>query len=245
MSILPEALKVPCRPRLPDKCYSWRQCQRLAPGFSAEPLFSGRKLNPSGIQGESIQDEIHHHEDVKERMKTIVYLLICLLGYNAVATAQAAEKLNAVAIDIGEGNRGIEIYRLGWQRDFSRWLENRWVPLSGYFETSLNYWRGSKRERSGNDIFAIAFSPVFALHLCRDCRYTPYVEAGIGVALLSDTIIDNRDMSSTFQFEDRLGVGIKRGDFDFHVRYMHYSNAGLSQPNDGIDIIIGGLSYKF
>ena len=80
-------------------------------------------------------------------MKTIIYLLICLLGHYAIATVQAAEKVNAVAIDIGEGNRGIEVYRLGWQRNFSRWLENRWVPLSGYFETSLNYWRGSKKER--------------------------------------------------------------------------------------------------
>lgn len=99
-------------------------------------------------------------------MKTIKYLLICLLFHYAVAIAQAeeAEKLNAITIDIGEGNRGIEVYRLGWQRDFSRWLGNRWVPLSGYFEASLNYWRGLKKERSNNDIFAIAFSPVFALH---------------------------------------------------------------------------------
>ncbi len=168
-------------------------------------------------------------------------MLVC----SSAAKAQSPDKVNAIAIDIGEGNRGIEIYRLGWQRDFSHWLENRWVPLSGYFETSLNYWRGSKRERSGNDIFAIAFSPVFALNLCSDCKYTPYIEAGIGVALLFDTIIDNRDMSSTFQFEDRLGAGIKRGNLDFHVRYMHYSNASLSLPNDGIDIFIGGLSYKF
>ncbi len=180
-------------------------------------------------------------------MKTIRYLLICLLGHYAVATAQAAEteKLNAVAIDIGEGNSGIRIIRLGWQRDFSHWLKNRWVPLSGYFETSLNYWRGADRWHSNNDVFAIAFSPVFALHLCRDSNYTPYIEAGIGAALLSDTVIDDRDMSSTFQFEDRIGVGIKRGDFDVHIRYMHYSNAGFSWPNDGIDIFLAGLAYRF
>jgi lipid A 3-O-deacylase len=187
------------------------------------------------------------YQEAKNDMKTIKYLLICLLAHYAIATAQAeeAEKLNAIAIDIGEGNNGIDIYRLGWQRDFSHWLENRWIPLSGYFEASVNYWRGSKRERSGNDIFAIAFSPVFAFRFCRDCKYTPYVEAGIGAAVLFDTIIDNRDMSSTLQFEDRIGVGIKLGDFDIHVRYMHYSNAGLSRPNDGIDIFLAGLAYKF
>ncbi len=166
--------------------------------------------------------------------------MICLLACSSAATAQAPDKVNAIVIDIGESKDDIGIYRLGWRRDFSHWLKNRWVPLSGYFETSLNYWNGSE-----NSIFAIAFSPVFALHLCRDCKYTPYIEAGIGAALLSRTTIDDRDLGSTFQFEDRLGVGVKRGDFDLHVRYMHYSNAGLSWPNNGIDIFIGGLSYKF
>jgi lipid A 3-O-deacylase len=184
-------------------------------------------------------------QEINRAMKTINYLFLSLLCHYSVATAQAAEKVNGVAFDIGESNRGIEIYRLGWQRDFSRWLKNRGVPLSGYFETSLNYWRGAKRERSSNDIFAIAFSPVFAWSICRDCKYTPYLEAGIGVALLSDTIIDNRDMSSTFQFEDRVGVGVKREDFDFHIRYMHYSNAGFSKPNDGLDIWLAGMAYKF
>jgi len=40
--------------------------------------------------------------------------LICLLDHYAIATVQAAdaEKVNAVAIDIGEANDGIGIYRL-------------------------------------------------------------------------------------------------------------------------------------
>jgi len=89
------------------------------------------------------------------------------------------------------------------------------------------------------------FPPVFVLHFCHDCKYTSYLQASIGAALLSRTVIDDRDMESTFQFEDRFGVGIKRESFDFHVRYMHYSNAGLSWPNSGIDIFLAGLAYKF
>jgi len=30
-----------------------------------------------------------------------------------------------------------------------------------------------------------------------------------------------------------------------HIRYMHYSNAGFSWPNDGIDIFLAGLAYRF
>ncbi len=173
-------------------------------------------------------------------MKRVIVMMILLFAQSLCLQARADERLYSLAVDAGESKDGIGIYRLGVQRDFSRWLKNSWVPLSGYFEASLNYWHGSE-----NAIYAIAFSPVFALHLCRDCNYTPYIEAGIGAALLSDTLIDDRNMASTFQFEDRLGVGVKRGDFDLHLRYMHYSNAGFAWPNHGIDIFLGGLAYKF
>ncbi|MEN8214262.1 MAG: acyloxyacyl hydrolase [Pseudomonadota bacterium] len=173
-------------------------------------------------------------------MKKITLMMILMIAQSVFVQAQAEEGLYSLAVDVGESKDDIGIYRLGVRRDFSHWLENSRVPLSGYFEASLNYWNGSE-----NDIYAFAFSPVLALHLCRDCNYTPYIEAGIGVALLSETDIDGRDMSSTFQFEDRVGVGIRSGDLDFHVRYMHYSNAGLSQPNNGIDIFVGGMAYRF
>jgi lipid A 3-O-deacylase len=114
------------------------------------------------------------------------------------------------------------------------------MVLAGYFEASLNYWQGD-----GDQIYAAAISPVFTVSFCRDCRYVPYVEGGIGVALLSDTQIAGRDLSTAFQFEDRLGVGLRSDKLDLHVRYMHYSNADISDTNDGIDMYVAGLAYKF
>jgi lipid A 3-O-deacylase len=32
---------------------------------------------------------------------------------------------------------------------------------------------------------------------------------------------------------------------DFKFGYMHYSNAGLKTPNDGIDIFIGTVAWWF
>jgi len=45
-------------------------------------------------------------------------------------------------------------------------------------------------------------------------------------------------MSSVFQFEDRAGVGVTWQCFDFNLGFMHYSNGGVSQPNQGINIIL-------
>lgn len=39
-----------------------------------------------------------------------------------------------------------------------------------------------------------------------------------------------------FNFEDRLGAGLKIGETQkVGVRAIHYSNAGIKEPNDGIE----------
>ena len=32
---------------------------------------------------------------------------------------------------------------------------------------------------------------------------------------------------------------------DFNVRYMHYSNGSISEPNDGLDVFIFTIFYRF
>jgi lipid A 3-O-deacylase len=159
----------------------------------------------------------------------------------AAGSASAAGEWSHVSADYGRANGDIDAFRVGIQRPFDGNLyESGSMALSGYFEASLNYWKGSS-----NEIFAAAISPVFTASFCSDCRHVPYVEAGIGVALLSDNQIDGRNLSTAFQFEDRIGVGLRSDKLDLHVRYMHYSNADISKPNDGVDMYVAGLAYKF
>lgn len=73
----------------------------------------------------------------------------------------------------------------------------------------------------------------------------PYIEGGIGVACINDYYIDGRNLSSNLLLEDRLGGGLRFNNFDLNFRYMHYSNASLKEPNDGIDIFIGTISWLF
>ncbi len=43
-------------------------------------------------------------------------------------------------------------------------------------------------------------------------------------------------MGSAVNFEDRIGFGLKLpGEQKVGIRAMHYSNAGIKQPNDGIE----------
>lgn len=135
----------------------------------------------------------------------------------------------------------VVILRAGVQRDFGwKWLSCRWGRLTGFHEASINTWRSG-----GDSIGALAYSPVLTYRF-NGRHIEPYIEGGIGLTLLSETRIKSRDMSSYYQFEDRIGVGLRLGEarrHDINFRYMHYSNAGFRLPNDRLDIYM--LSYSF
>lgn len=136
----------------------------------------------------------------------------------------------------------VSIARLGIRRDSQyQVFENQTGWLSGYYEGSVGYWY-----RGDDHIVCGALSPVFVYYFgAQGWTVQPYLEAGIGVAGISETKIDTRDLTTGFQFEDRIGVGLRTKDIDFSIRYMHYSNASISQPNDGIDIFIATVGYRF
>ena len=166
-----------------------------------------------------------------------VPLALCLVF--GVADANTSDRPSISAVDIGRSNDGADFLRVGQRRPFRRLLYfSDSMTVSGYSELSLNLWSGDRDSTVG-----IAFSPVFVASFCEVCTYTPYVELGVGVALISSTKIKERDMSSLFQFEDRIGVGIKTPNLDVHFRYMHYSNAGTVSPNDGIDLFVLGFTF--
>ncbi len=153
--------------------------------------------------------------------------------------------LDGISLGIGKSRDSINIYHLGFQKQFGHsWLKSEVGSLSGYHDVSLNYW-----EYDDESIQQAAYSPVFAYELTAfGTGILPYLEGGIGVSYISEKMIKGRNMSSHFQFEDRIGVGLRLGKkrkHDLNFGYLHYSNAGIKQPNDGIDIFILSYTYSF
>jgi lipid A 3-O-deacylase len=74
-----------------------------------------------------------------------------------------------------------------------------------------------------------------------------YVEAGIGVYFLTKTINNpNTRVPSSFEFGSHLGTGIDLGkDFSIGVGVQHLSNAGIKQPNGGINLWLISGSWRF
>lgn len=170
------------------------------------------------------------------------FLILALYSFNINSLAEGLLSFDEVSIGIGESKDHIHIYRLAGKKNFrSTWFESDYGRLSGYYEASMHYW-----EKGNNQIYGVAFSPVFVYTIGeKSDTFRPYVEAGIGAAYISKTKLNSRNMTTHFQFEDRVGLGVKTGHYDFNARYMHYSNAGIEKPNGGIDIFIFTVAYRF
>ncbi len=95
----------------------------------------------------------------------------------------------------------------------------------------------------------VGLTPLFRFE--RECQSSvlPYLEAGIGAHILSNTSVsDFRRFGSALQFGDHLGLGIrfgKTGHYDISYRFQHLSNGGIKGPNRGINYNLLRLGYHF
>ncbi len=150
-----------------------------------------------------------------------------LFGLAAVGPVQAAD----LAFAVGSTGESTLAYRLGLQCDFQRnFSESATGRFTGYWDTAYTYWQGD--ETASNHSLSLA--PVFVYEFAGE-TIKPYIEAGIGVAFFSDTELEDNKLGSSFQFEDRLGFGVRFNGQQIGVRALHYSNAGLSSNNDGVE----------
>lgn len=159
--------------------------------------------------------------------------LLCLAAAAVVTlgqalTAQAAD----VSFSVGQTGDSTMVYRLGLQSNWdASWWQTSVGRLTGYWDGAYSYWEGD--ETASNH--SLSFAPVFVYEFAGD-SVKPYIEAGIGVAAFSSTELEDNDLGSSFQFEDRIGFGLRfAGGHEIGVRATHYSNAGIKQPNDGVE----------
>ncbi len=173
-------------------------------------------------------------------MNKIIVLVLSLFLFCSAAMAETSGF--GLSLGYGNANSSVDVYRLGLKKDFPmEWFQSDYGYFSGFFELSYNHW-----EHSDGDIECVGLSPVFVYYFGdKSNTIRPYIEGGVGVAYINKQHIAGRDLSTNFQFEDRVGVGAKIGVFDFNLRYMHYSNASIKSPNDGLNIWMVTTSIEF
>jgi lipid A 3-O-deacylase len=159
--------------------------------------------------------------------------LFCLAALAAAALGPSlAAQAAGLEFAVGHTSESTMTYRLGLKSDWDKsWLQSDVGRLTGYWDGAYTYWEGDKSSASNS----LSFSPVLVYEFAGE-SVKPYLEAGIGVALFSHTEVEGNRLGSAFQFEDRLGFGLCfAGGHEVGIRATHYSNAGISSRNDGVE----------
>lgn len=168
---------------------------------------------------------------------------IISLAVAAAVLSGASSLANAASFNfaVGQTSDSTMTYRFGAQFDFGRsWFASDVGRLTGYWDGAYTYWDGD--EKSSNH--SVSLTPVFVYEFAGD-TFKPYVEAGVGMALFSSTELENNNLSTAFQFEDLLGAGVRFSGQEVGIRATHYSNAGIKNPNDGVESYAVHYSLSF
>ena len=161
-----------------------------------------------------------------KRLFCLAALAAATLGHSVAAQAAGVE------FAVGHTSQSSMTYRLGLKSDWdTSWLQSDVGRLTGYWDGAYTYWDGKKSSGTSS----LSFSPVFVYEFAGE-TVKPYIEAGIGLALFSNTEVEEQKLGTAFQFADRIGFGLRFvGGHEVGIRATHYSNAGISSTNDGIE----------
>jgi len=167
-------------------------------------------------------------------------LLLFGLAYCATVGELHAQRIE---VDAGVGNY-VDIVGVGFGTDdLKRWsIGGNW-SISLYAMAWGAYWRGNAE----HDLADLSVAPVVRLENRMGSAFAPYLEASIGLHLLSHTQINEiRQFSTAFQFGEFLGAGVAFGNnyrYNIALRVQHVSNGGIKNPNDGLTY--GALVFQY
>jgi lipid A 3-O-deacylase len=154
--------------------------------------------------------------------------------------------VDGAAVEGGRG-RGADMARLALQCDWGkRWFQGGGWHVGGYWDAALGRWWTDAAPGQNRVLTELGLTPVFRLQ--HDGLEGLYLEAAIGIHLLSQTSIGDRRFSTTFQFGDHIGGGYRFGArraFEIGYRFQHISNADINTPNRGMDFHQLRLQYHF
>jgi len=176
-----------------------------------------------------------------------------ILLVTSLAGAPTARAVDGIALEYGRSDSygaSVDIVRVGVQWNWAtRWALGANWHIGGYWDLAFGYWANDSAGRTNSSILDLGFTPVFRLQQSTLGAVSPYLEAAIGFHLLSESsVTTQRKLGTRFQFGDHLGVGVRfgeRNEFDLGYRYQHLSNAGIKQPNQGINFHQLRLQYHF
>lgn len=154
---------------------------------------------------------------------------------------------DAAFTQLGAG-RTTEAWSAGLQWRWSR--EWRWgaASVTGHWEFAAGRWRAELDADRTEWAWVTQLSAVPSLRVTSPGG-TWYGEGGTGPSLIVP-LYRSRDasFSTRFNFQSHLAVGYvwgERGEHDVSAHIEHYSNAGIRDPNPGVDLLSLRYTLRF
>ncbi len=173
---------------------------------------------------------------------------IVLTGILLATFSSASLAIDSVSAEVASGNKS-QIYRLGaqWNMDGSL-ARSATSEIWGYWDLTGAVWRENKyqnEEGATQNFIDIGFTPTGRWQQLN--HQGAYFEAGLGPHLNSQVYDNNhRALSTHLQFGTALGVGyVMPCGLDLGLKITHFSNGGIKHPNNGVNLAILKVGYKF
>ncbi|MFZ0218934.1 MAG: acyloxyacyl hydrolase [Candidatus Aquirickettsiella sp.] len=168
------------------------------------------------------------------------FILMSLITENSYASTYGLQ----VSYGTGDPDH-LKGYRIAIQQ-FWPWtgFSNSPMNLTGYWDLSYANWRTTPPlANQPRSINILALSPLIRLQSHENWLLSAqtYLELGIGASWLSNNHLGHRNLGGQFAFQDLMGLGLRwhqstSSIWSFSYHYLHYSNASLWPPNQGIDV---------
>lgn len=133
-------------------------------------------------------------------------------------------------------------YRFSVQEPWDiNWFESETGYLTGHWTGAYTYWES----QNSVNTHSFSASPVLTYEFGQpNGDIVPFVEAGIGLMWFNRNKVEDRNLGSKTNLEDRIGVGVRL--YEQHtigIQALHYSNAGTNSNNAGIESY--NLYYRY
>jgi lipid A 3-O-deacylase len=176
------------------------------------------------------------------RLPSVVRFIFALAPLLSALPALAQERHPGMPttafVQAGVAAKETQMLVVGVTRDWAWEKELSFGRATGYWELSLGRWHSEGR--GSQWVGQVGVTPVLRIHPRRWSEGW-FIEGGIGANLLFPVYHSERKRFSTvFNFGDHIAVGKRFGDKQQHelaLRFQHFSNGGIEEPNPGEDFL--------
>lgn len=173
--------------------------------------------------------------------------ILLSIGVNAPVSAAA----DAIHLAIGDGIKSLPGKTQGRFAQIAarqNW-RNHWSPADESWKV-VGFWEAdvSLFDNGSQQLQAAGISAMGRIHKASNGWQRLYIEAGLGLHLLSAKHFGETELSTPFQFSSRVGVGLTFGPDSRHeigYRLWHLSNAGIKNPNPGLNFHVLYYGVRF